>query len=370
MNNTIFWSSVFSILLLTVGCRQQESDSDSVVTEHAGEGFNYDLVVDAETLRLWAEAGLEGEVLRTMPRGTKLKDLGQVSSFTSRIKLAGQVYDEPWIKVQTATGERGWVYARLPDFQLPAGKKSKEWQYEKRLQAYLGSEKTVALTEYQQAFQQINSLTDFANIYEQGMKLRMDLVQALEGEMSQLGMDKQPDLFWLAEVVPAFVPQLVAEGTAYYLFADYHQWLLKAQQTPAPEDDSFINFCISIFPQDSIEYFFPVWEIQTWDYGGHSLLGRGYHFTAIQTIDRLDQQGTTFSSYLQDWKQALIDDITDLKTTYWEEQPVALKELTQIVSAEFACLSRDDKIALQIRLEQFEDATKHNVKFNYKSGLD
>ena len=48
--------------------------------------FSYDLIVQKEALRLRAEAGPEGAVLKTLPRGTRLMDLEQVSTFTSQIQ--------------------------------------------------------------------------------------------------------------------------------------------------------------------------------------------------------------------------------------------------------------------------------------------
>ena len=43
-------------------------------------------------------------------------------------------------------------------------------------------------------------------------------------------------------VVSQTIPQLIAEGTAYYLFNDYKKWLEIAQQTPSKEDDEFDLF--------------------------------------------------------------------------------------------------------------------------------
>lgn len=350
-----------------IACQPKTAEQEEI--PESGSDFAYDLIVEKETLRLRAEAGPEGAVLQTLTRGARLKDLEQVSNFTSQIQLEGEIYHEPWIRVETEAGDKGWVYARAKDFSLAGEGSLQDWQYHKRLLAYFGPERTEALAAYRKAYQEVRSSADFAAVYEQGRNLREELVRVLEDQTARIEIEKQPDLFWLSEVVPGFVPQLVAEGTAYYLFADYGQWLGKARQTTEPADDAFTQLCISIFPQDSIEYFFPVWEIQTWDYGGHSLLGRGYHLATLQAIDRLSRQAPEFKAYLQEWKQALIDDITAPETTYWEERVAALEELDQIISAGFEYLNRDDKVALETRRKQFENPDQYEIKFNHKSGV-
>lgn len=366
IRNLVFPACLLACLLQMTACQPKTAEQEA--PPEPEPGFTYDLIVEKETLRLRAEAGPEGTVLQTLTRGARLKDLEQVSDFTSQIQLDGEFYNEPWIRVETEAGDKGWVYARAKDFSLPGEGSMADWHYHKRLLAYFGPERTEALAAYRSAFQQVRSLTDFVTVYERGRNLREELVITLEDQTARIEIEKQPDLFWLSEVMPGFVPQLVAEGTAYYLFADYEQWLGKARQTREEADDSFVQLCISIFPQDSIEYFFPVWQIQTWDYGGHSLLGRGHHLATLRTIDRLSRQAPAFEPYLREWKQDLINDITAVETTYWEEQTRALEELNQIVSAGFAYLNRDDKVALETRKQQFENAGQYGIKFNYKSG--
>lgn len=356
---------IFCVALL--GCRQQESELKEEKAPQLEKKF--DLVVKEEGLRLWRQAGVEGEMIRALPQGAQLKDLRQTSDFTSRIQLGKQVYDEPWIKVQTETGEEGWLYARNTAFQFPSGQSPKTWQLEKRLTAYFGSAKVETLSGFRIAFERIASAEDFARVYQEGIDLREEFVKILENKTSRLAIEELPDLFWLEEAIPAFTPQVVAEGTAYYLFVNYKQWLKKAKQTKSDEDDAFINMCISFFPQDSIEYFFPNWQIQTWDYGGHSMLGRGRHLAALQKIDSLHQKGAIFQALSQKWLRLILDDLIKPDVTFWEPLESAGRELNQIITANFKCLSQDDKIALTVRRKQFENIEKYGLEFNHKSGL-
>lgn len=361
------WTGLVLILFFGPGCRLDPSGTDTAGA--AALGADYDLAVARASVRLWSEPGLEGEVITRMPAGTQLIDLDQVSDFTSRIQINGKNYDEPWIKVRTQAGQEGWVYASVEDFQLASGLDSTAWSYEKRLLAYLGAETVAQLAAYRQAFQQIRSQADFVQVYRQGMELRDRIVRLLEDKTALLQIEALPDLFWLGAAMPGFVPQLVAEGTAYYLFADYRQWLPRARQTAERADDSFVDLCIYFFPQDSVEYFFPVWKIQTWDYGGHSLLGRGYHLGALQKMDQLLRTAKVFEPSVQAWRKNLLDDIIHPEATYWEEQTAALAELDQILAAGFACLTKEDEIALEVRRRQMENAKKYGIEFNHRAGI-
>lgn len=363
----VFPISIGFLALLIFGC---DTSPDPPETESpVASAFEADLIVGPAEVRLWAEAGLDSEVLAWLSPGDRLEELPAVSNFTSRLKIGGKLYDEPFVKVRTEEGREGWIYPRNEAFQLPNGRDMAPWLYDKRLRAYLGPDLQEALDGYRQAFRQIRTQTDFVETYRRGMELRETIVQVLEEKTADRASGTPPDLFWLKEVMPGFLPQLVAEGTAYYLFADYRRWLERARQTERTADDDFVDLGFYLFPQDSVEYFFPVYKIQTWDYGGHSLLGRGHHLGALERIERLSRQTEAFQRPLDQWRHQLLNDITNTDVTYWEEQAAVLAELDRILAADFSCLTREDQIALEIRRDQMENAKKYGIEFNHQSGL-
>ena len=119
---------------------------------------------------------------------------------------------------------------------------------------------------------------------------------------------------------------------------------------------------------DSVEYFFAAWQIQTWDYGGSSLLGRGFHYSLLQEADRLIQQQHPLRGEILEVKQSIVEDILQPSNTFWESKDKVLIEMDNILQADFAILDKNDRIALQARREQFNDPEAHGIKMNERSG--
>ena len=207
-----------------------------------------------------------------------------------------------------------------------------------------------------------------ASIYREGISIRDDLVYIID-ERIEIGSTEQlPDLFWLKEAFPGFIPQLVAEGTAYYLFADFEEWLKQTQRTPETSDNDFFEFKIHNFLEDSIEYFFPVWTIQTWDYGGHSLLGRGSHKQLLFEIEEKHGKDSLFRMELLEVKDQLVEDITSADVSYWETKEKIILELDSILSADLTIFTTNDKVALETRRRHFEKPKQFQIETNHRAG--
>lgn len=349
------YALIFCSLLLLAACRNEpSSDATSVMI--------YQLSIKAGQTSLRDAPGEAGTVLKELPKGTSLRDLGEVSDFLTRITTQGTEQYEPWLKVATADEEQGWVYAGAIEFGADT-----TLLHEKRFKALLGAKAYQQAKDWQATFKNISNQESLANAYTQGKVLRDSLVRTLENRV-QFDGETPPDMFWLGHVVPGFVAQLVAEGTAYYLFEDYSHWQKIAAKTPQKEDDGFFQFCIQMFPEDSIEYFFPAWTIQTWDYGGCSLLGRSIHLKLLETANRLCTANTPFRSEILSRKAELINDMTQEGVEYWEQPEKIMRELDAILERNFEILTEADKIALRTRRTHFEAPSKHNLKTGMGSG--
>jgi hypothetical protein len=129
-----------------------------------------------------------------------------------------------------------------------------------------------------------------------------------------------------------------------------------------------MTICTHIYPTDSIEYFFPAWSIQTWDYGGHSLLGRGIHHEILKQLNDYRDKYGYFDKEVMEFKQMILDDISQADVSYWEGQPDILKELNVIIKSDFSLLSNEDKIALEVRKGQFLEPERFKIELNLRSG--
>lgn len=325
-------------------------------------------VVNIDRLRMRETAGEKGKVVKELEKGTILYDEGEVSDFTTRIKLRGITFDEPWLKVSTADNTLGWIYAgaihlgTTPDSEL--GKILRE----KRLINLFGQEGADRMRAYRADFHSMTTAKEVLETYQTGRKIREEFVDQLEEKIDAYNTSVQPDLFWLEEALPGFVPQLVAEGTVYYLFEDYRQWIEKAKATQELVDDQFVEFKIQAFPMDSVEYFFSAWQIQTWDYGGSSLLGRGFHFALLQAANQLVEQKHPLQGEILEVKRSIVEDILQPANTFWESQEKVLIEVDNILQADLSILDKNDRIALQARREQFTDPKANEIKMNERSG--
>lgn len=367
------------LILLTIGvcsCQSDQKPAESPAvnappkqtesTDESGEQTTF--IVNIDRLRMRETAGEKGKVIKELEKGTVLYDEGEVSDFTTRIKLRGITFDEPWLKVSTADNTIGWIYAGAIHLGTTPDSQVAKILREKRLINLFGPAGAEEMRGYRMAFHKAQTAQEVLDVYRKGRRIREDFVDMLEEKIDAYNAQIQPDLFWLEEALPGFVPQLVAEGTVYYLFEDYRQWVEKAKATKELVDDQFVEFKIQAFPMDSIEYFFSAWQIQTWDYGGSSLLGRGFHFALLKEANQLIQDNHPLQAEITEVKKNIVEDILQPSNTFWESKDKVLIEMDNILEADLAILDRNDRIALKARREQFDDPEGNGIKMNERSG--
>lgn len=326
-----------------------------------------EFIVNIDNIRLRAAPGPEGKEIAQLPKGTVLIDQNEMSDFTSKIKLRGIQFDEPWLKVKTKEELTGWIYAGGVHFHLNDDNKKARLLMQRRLKVLFG-EVADEILNYQQSYTQVQSTQDFITNYRKGNQLRDTLVQLLETRIP-VDHDQLPDLFWLKEAMPAYQPALVAEGTLYYLFKDFKTLKEKASQTDGKEDDAFCDLMLAVHAMDSVEYFFPSWFLQTWDYGGYSMLGQGIHFDILTKIEGLKNQNNPFKDEYIEIKDELLNDMTNQYVEYGEGSVKIINEIKRILSANFSVLTTNDVVELKARIKQFENPDKHNIKVNLKAGI-
>ena len=355
-------------LFLLLACTEEEPEKQA--PPPSPPKLEDTFTISLDRLRLRDQPGVNGKVITELPKGTLVKDLGEVSNFTTPIKLRGTQFDEPWWKVQLEDGTKGWIYGSPLVIASADEEFKKQFLATKRMQALCGKSLSQRIQAYQLAFSTVKTVRDFATLFREGIQIRDSLGLFIDQRLEQHQTEQLPDLFWLKEVLPGFVPQLVAEGTSYYLFADFKVFQALAVQTASPADDAFIQLELMAHPEDSIEYFFPVWLIQTWDYGGHSLLGRGHHQALFQQMETLLQQDSLFQEEVLQMKQQLLQDIAVAGSGYWENQEKIIAELDTILQQDFTIFTKTDVVMLQARRQQFEDPGANDIILNQKAGLN
>lgn len=316
-------------------------------------------------LRLFSSPGVEGRALRKLKRGERLKDLGEVSSFLTPLNLNGRSYIEPWLKVQSAKGEQGWVYGAV--LYQPNGAVAPQL-WSKRAAALFGPSLAHKMGRYQQTLEAAQTEQALAEAYHQFCEILDSLTLHTSFALAVDPTFRLPDLAWLPQVLPNVVPQMSPRGDNYYFFTHFGQYHERALVTQGESDDAFFAWCIQQYPADSIEYLFPRYIIETEREQGHSLLGRGLHLQALQQLDSLYGRKTPFERDLIALKNRCIDDITASRAAFWETREKIIAELTEICQSDLAILTKADKIALKTRLQQMQEPKKYGLETDVQAG--
>lgn len=131
-------------LIVTIGmqsCKPDQANGSKDGKENS-EAPKYVLAMD--NLRLRNAPTQEGSILATLAKGSMVSDLGEVSKKLEVIQIDSLAYCEPWIKVKSADGIEGWIYAAGIDFR---GAMDSLW--DKRLIALVGREMRDSVISFQ-----------------------------------------------------------------------------------------------------------------------------------------------------------------------------------------------------------------------------
>ncbi len=341
---------LFLLPFIFVFCKNENPENQLIITyEHA----------------LREKPGEKNREIRLLPKDEKVTNLDEVSTFETPWLLGDTLLSAPWLKVETADKEQGWLYTL---YAKPASGDFEKWLLDKRLKCYFG--KNLAAQYFQfVATEPQNTEADFAAHYRESVALRDTFMHILARRADPNEANAQPDFLWLRTLLPGFILQKVAEGTQLHLFADYQYFQPIALKTSGLQDDAFIETCLLAFSADSIESFFPAWKFQYADYEAASQLGTGIHLKMFRQIDKAMQTGTLFQPELRAFKEAVLEDIIGKNVVYWQSKELILKELDQILKTGFKCLDDRDRAVLQSRLVMFEDPEANGLRVNLRSGI-
>lgn len=322
------------------------------------------LIVTFPQTILHEAPGEKSRDIRALKQGDRLTDLSEVSHFETALQLGDKTYQAPWLKVQTSDGAQGWIFAGAVEPALPQA----DWMLQKRMACYFGPGLTARRNDLVNSPGQPGDEAAFANYYRQVISLRDTFTDLLSNRPEPGDADFRPDFSWLSEVMPGFLFQQVAEGTQPWLFVAYPYFYEMALKTSGIQDDQWMAVCLTAFPTDSIESFFPVWQFQISDYEAASRLGEGHHLNMLQAIDRAWASGALFRPELMRWKEQILEDILGKNTAFWQSKEKIVNELEKIIATQLVCLTEQDRADLQHRGAMFRDPIVKGIRLNLRSG--
>ncbi len=339
---------ILPFLFLLSGCKDRQTEGSQ-------------LVVRVEQASLRAEPRENSRELAALLKGQTLTDLGEVGPSESQIAVGCDVFQTPWIKVQTSENQIGWIR----EWDVRQVKETKDWLLQKRMLCYFGNALASRRNVLQKKFVQTETDLQVAEAWQESSTLRDTFLQLLSRRPER---EFQVQFNWLGEVLPGFLFQKIGEGEGPCLFANFHDWLQKALKTNGLQDDAFFQACLTAFPQDSIESFFPAWKFQLSESESVSQLGAGQHLKMLRQIDRGLEAGLLFAASLELLKDQVLEDIFGKNMRYWQSPEKILGELGQILSEPPKCLNAREQESLRIRQKMFEDPIANGVVVNLRSG--
>ena len=372
---------IFALCAITVSCDNNGSKDNSPIDDKdtsaiqqgsAGQSTenHSELIVVLDKIRLRDKAGLDGVELEQLTKGTKLTFLGEISNFTTKIMLRGIQYDDPWLKVQIKEGQEGWIYGGAVKFKSEeTGETLKNVLITKRLQRLFGSSLVKKVEAYQQQYKKTTTEEEFVTLYRNNNTLAEDMNEKLLNffhieKLNKEGMD-YPDLFWIDDPIPAMTLSLVGEGTIYQIYSNINDLSKKAKQTKGDLDDEFVAILNHMY-DDAVAEGYPSWFLQTWDYGGYSLLGQGKHTSMLDKLEALSTKTTLFKDEIINMKNSVVSDIIDGQH-YGETSETILNEIDAILNNNYSILTESDVIVIKNRRPMFVEPDKFEISVYEKN---
>jgi len=311
-------------------------------------------------LKIRAQAGLKGKEVIRIAKGDKLTFQGGLSDMNDKIELRGEKFNELWLSVKTADDKEGWVYGGAVTYDTLANANFFRQMNNKKVLNEYGTRGLLAVQQYQLDFDNIKTEADFAVFYR-SMPTHFGNIDSLTMRTAKIRTNEYGDMFfgehfWIQNTIPGGVLSFAAEGTAYEILRELQPLINKAKSTTGTADDEFMAL-MKLSNSYGTEDYFKSWFVQTWDYGGYSLLGEGIHTRVIQKIEACLSSSQVFKEEIEGIKADLLSDMLD-REEYGKSKKEVLKELNDIITASSSIFTDAEMEKLKARKVAFENGKK------------
>lgn len=362
MNHSIILSVLFCLSLSacnaetsTTNKASHRSDVKDVKSVNAIQ-----LNIVLNKLRVRDAPNTQSKVISKLSKQDKVMWSGNISQNHDAIKINKVKFNTQWIKITLNNQSEGWIYAAAAKIDANAKLNPLVEKFAVlRSHRFFGPSLAKELAQYRRVYHTTSNDQQFAQNYEKGQMLREKMVSVLE-KKAEVDDNNVMDMTWLETVMPGYSVSRVAEGTMYYLFANFKQMLKVAEKTEGAADNNFLLVSIDIYDWGhkdldekfaGKEYFFYAWMEQTWDYGGDSLLGQGKHIYLLKRMTGFRKNTDLFKQGINQYKTALVEDLSNPDATethgFRESKAKRAKEIDEILDYQSPLLSADDTAAIQ-----------------------
>ena len=329
---------------------ESEQDSQAIIIRHPHTLLKKSPEVDAENIMI-------------LPEGSSIYPTGIISEHSTRLIINGIPYKEPWLLVQTADQQEGWVHGAV----LKLEQETNDLSLKKKIFERLGEEGIALIEHYQQTYAQATDALSVAQLPGVARKLKTSLLAIINDD--KLTGQAQQVLPLLEGQLPGMQAILLQDSPGLYLFLDYKELADKASKTYGQCDDQLFELYYHVYPIDSIEYFYPAWQLEGRPGKGFSVLGSSIHQSLLGELDKLLICEDILQQEIDYIRGLIFNDLLGPDVLYWNSRDLAIAELQQIKDGKLKCIKQEAKQQLENRILQFTtDSTNTGALFNYRSG--
>ncbi len=337
------------------------------LAERQVAGMPVVLVVRTVVAPVYERPVFSAPVIATYYKDDSLIFTNRVTEALDEQQLEGLTYREPWLRIILPNQEMAWIHGAHISFDSKAQPELAQLVLQQRAKALFGKALALQMSIYQQEAPKTRSLPGFRALYTRAQNIKDSLEFFLANYAHAPQSSPDTDFFWINQLLDGLLLHYVPEQKKHYLFRDLTYWKELTFQTPAPEDDAFLDLLLACYPADSIAYYYYGWQLPLDDQTLCSLLGSGIHSDVLVKLDSaLDSTGYFRPEILQ-LKTALLNDITTT-SRFWMPLPAVQQELDSILQKNYAFLEVGDRVALRTKRAFLDAPQAHGLVLNLFEG--
>jgi hypothetical protein len=300
-------------------------------------------------------------------KGDSLLFSNKISSFNSKIKLEGILYNEPWLRVITEGNKMSWIYGGCINFSASEHIKLREKVLDQSALTFFGPSLAQQISIYQKETKSIATLPGFRSLLTRGTTLQDSLEKKMNVLLQLHTGEELPDFFWLNELMDGMLVHYIGEQEKYYIFKDLKFWKSISRKTLETEDDDFMELMLSAYSADSIEYIYYGWQLPVDDSTTCSLLGSNIHTEVLNKMALAIDSNSYFKAEVDVLRQALVNDMSICKH-YWLPLQAIEDELALIIERNYAFLDKYNWIAIKSHRQLLLENERNSIKVNLFEG--
>jgi len=244
-----------------------------------------------------------------------------------------------------------------------------DYETSRELEKYFAKDVLTKLDNSVSSFNDISTDTDFENYYNDAKKLFSDLYDALSKPATKFLIDlASKNEYWdpvdiiydLQEFNGKIGPiqiSCAAECSDIDFYFDLQILRKKAKESSGKADDDFMDLLISIEGDFGYAGYpgLKMWDFQTWDYGGASLIGNQLLFQTIEKKQKFEKKHKLFKAQMALFHADFLHSLSYSYIYQFNKEKV-LKEFDQIINLNyFKGGELEDVIKLREMIENEEE---------------